>query len=139
MWRMIGLLLCLAASLTLIAPSWAAPSLVGTWFGQGQPDSKESMYLDHFLANGRMHSLFRDCLKGKAYDSSEDGTWSVKGDLLTIKIERHNGSPAPRTDTYRLVSVTAQSFKDVYLPLNFPLDERRVDDGFTMPSCQLVS
>ena len=139
MWRMIGLLLCLAASLTLIAPSWAAPSLVGTWFGQGQPDSKESMYLDHFLANGRMHSLFRDCIKGKAYDSSEDGTWSVKGDLLTIKIERHNGVPAPRTDTYRLVSVTAQSFKDVYLPLNFPFDERRVDDGFTMPSCQLTS
>jgi len=69
----------------------------------------------------------------------EDGTWSVKGDFLTIKIERHNGVPAPRTDTYRLVSVTARSFKDVYLPLNFPFDERRVDDGFTMPSCQLVS
>jgi len=134
MWRMIGLLLFLAAS-----SANAAPSLVGTWFGQGQPDSKESMYLDHFLADGRMHSQFRDCIKGKAYDSSEDGTWSVKGDLLTIKIERHNGSPAPRTDTYRLVSVTAQSFKDVYLPLNFPFDEHRVDDGFTMPSCQLVS
>jgi hypothetical protein len=122
-----------------ILPASAAPSLVGTWFGQGQPDSKESMYLDHFLADGRMHSQFRDCIKGKAYDSSEDGTWSVKGDLLTIKIERHNGTPAPRTDTYRLTSVTAQSFKDVYLPLNFPFDERRVDNGFTMPSCQLVS
>src|SRR3954468_9920435 len=102
MWRMIGLLFCLAASLALIAPSWAVPSLVGTWFGQGQPDSKESMYLDHFLANGLMHSQFRDCIKDKAYDSSEDGTCSVKGDLLTIKIERHNGMPAPRTDTYRL-------------------------------------
>ncbi|SRR5258706_13143371 len=139
MRRVIGLLLCLVASSALIAPSWAAPSLVGTWFGYGQPDSKDSMYLDHFLVGGQLHSQFRDCIKGKPYDSTEDGTWSVSGNILTIKIARHNGVPMPRTDTYRLTSVTAQAFKDVYLPLNFPFDERRVDEGFTMPGCQLVS
>jgi hypothetical protein len=52
----------------------AAPSLVGIWFGQGQPDNKESMYLDHLLPNGHIHSRFRTCIKGKAYDSTEDGT-----------------------------------------------------------------
>jgi hypothetical protein len=36
------------------------------------------------------------------------------------------------------VSVTARQFKDVYLPLNFPYEERRVDDKFTMPGCELV-
>jgi len=120
-------------------PACAAPLQAGTWFGQGQPDSKESMYLDHMLANGQIHSQFRTCLKGKADDSTEDGTWSVTGDILTIKVARHDGLAMPRTDTYRLTSVTARAFKDVYLPLNFPYDERRVDDGFKMPGCQLVS
>ena len=139
MWRAVGLFFCIVASFALTIQALAAPSLVGTWFGYGQPDSKDSMYLDHFLANGQLHSQFRDCIKGKAFDSTEDGTWSVKGDILTIKIERHNDISAPRTDTYRLTSVTAQRFKDVYIPLNFPFDEMRVEDNFKMPGCQLTS
>ena len=59
--------------------------------------------------------------------------------MLTIKVARHDGVAMPRTDTYRLTLVTARRFKDVYLPLNFPYDEHRVDDGFKMPGCQLVS
>lgn len=131
---LICLFLCLAVS-----TAGAAPSLIGTWFGQGQPDSKQSMYLDYFLANGQIHSQFRDCFKGKAYDSTEDGTWSVAGNILTVRVARHDGMPAPRTDTYRLTSVTARELRHIYLPLNFPYDEHRVDDKFTMPSCQLVS
>jgi len=123
----------------MIVPASAAPSLVGTWFGQGQPEDKQSMYLDHFLANGELHSQFRDCRNGKTYDSTEDGTWSVKGDILTVKVAFHGGKPAPRTDVYRLTSVTPKEFKDIYLPLNFPFDERRVDEKFIMPACQLVS
>ena len=133
---MMRVLLCWLLCLT---PACAQPSLAGTWFGQGQPDGKESMYLDHFLPDGQIHSQFRDCVKGKALDSTEDGTWSVAADILTIKVARHNGMPAPRSDTYRLTSVTARAFQDVYLPLNFPYDERKVDDNFTMPGCQLVS
>jgi hypothetical protein len=123
----------------MVSPARAAPFLAGIWFGQGQPDNKESMYLDHLLSNGQIHSQFRTCIKGKAYDSTEDGTWSVWGNILTIQVARHDGIPMPRTDSYRLTSVTARQFKDVYLPFNFPYDERRVDDKFTMPSCQLVS
>jgi hypothetical protein len=134
MWRAVGVIFCLVS-----APASAAPSLVGTWFGYGQPDSKDSMYLDRFLPNGQLHSQFRDCIKGKPIDSSEDGDWKVSGNILTIHIALHNGRPAPRTDVYRLTSVTPQGFKDVYIPLNFPFDERRVENGFTMPGCQLVS
>src|SRR5260221_11516677 len=105
--------------LLCLTPAWAEASLAGTWFGQGQPDGKESMYLDHFLPDGRMHSQFRDCVKGKALASTEDGTWSVTGAILTIRVARHNGIAMPRSDTYRLTSVTARAFKDVYLPLNF--------------------
>jgi hypothetical protein len=132
------LIACLACCLAAL-PASAAPGVVGTWFGQGQPGDKQSMYLDHFLGNGELHSQFRDCRNGKAADSTEDGNWSVKGDILTVTVARHSGKPAPRTDVYRLTSVTAKAFKDVYLPLNFVFDEHRVTDDFTMPSCQLVS
>ena len=69
MGRLLICLMCLAA-----IPASAAPSLVGIWFGQGQPGDKQSMYLDHFLANGELHSQFRDCRNGKHIDSTEDGT-----------------------------------------------------------------
>jgi hypothetical protein len=132
---MASLALCLVAS-----PVAAAPSLVGTWFGQGQPGDKASMYLDHFTADGRLHSKFRDCRNGKVADESEeDGTWSISGNLLTIQVNFHNGALAPRTDVYTLDAATAKSFRITYLLLKFPYDERRVDDKFEMPSCQLVS
>jgi len=131
-----------AAGLCLVlvaTPAVAAASLAGTWFGQGEPFDKTEMYLDHFLANGEIHSQFRLCVKGKARDSTEDGTWAVAGNILTIKVARHNGQPAPREDVYRLDLVTPQRFKETYLALNFPFDERRVADDFQMPSCELVS
>jgi hypothetical protein len=139
MQRVIGVLLCLAASSAFVAPSLAAPSLAGTWFGQGQPGDKASMYLDHFTADGRLHSKFRDCRGGKATDSEEDGTWSISGKLLTIQVNFHNGALAPRTDVYALDAATAREFRITFLLLKFPYVERRVDDKFEMPGCQLVS
>ena len=128
---------CFLAALTI--PAWAAPALVGTWFGQGQPGDKQSMYLDRLTADGQIHSRFRDCRGGKPIDSTEDGTWSLSGNMLTIQINFHNGQLMPRTDFYRLESANPGDFKITYLPINFLFDERRVDDKFEMPSCQLVS
>ena len=139
MRRWIGLVLCLAASSAFIAPSLATSSLAGTWFGQGQPGDKASMYLDHFTADGRLHSRFRDCRNGKAVNNEEDGTWSISGKLLIIQVNFHNGALAPRTDVYALDAVTAREFRITFLLLKFPYAERRVDDKFEMPSCQLVS
>jgi hypothetical protein len=123
----------------VVLPAFAAPSLVGTWFGQGEPHDKTQMYLDHFLPNGEIHSQFRTCVKGKPTDSTEDGVWKVTGNTLVINVARHDGFPAPREDVYRLYLVTAQRFKETYLKLNFPFDERRVPEDFKMPSCELVS
>ena len=57
--------LFLPAALALLAPAWGAPSLAGTWFGQGQPGDRQSMYLDRLTADGQIHSRFRDCPKGQ--------------------------------------------------------------------------
>ena len=128
------LVCCLAA-----APAHAAPGLEGIWFGQGQPYDKRSMYIDRFMPGGKLRSEFRDCRGLKAEDSYEDGTWSVRGDILTVKVERRNGLVEPRTEIYRLISITPNRFQDVFLPLNFPFDEHRVGEKFVMPDCQLVS
>ena len=137
---MLRTLACLFLCLSVL-PAAGASSLAGTWFGQGEPHDKTEMYLDHFLPNGEIHSQFRTCTKGKATDTdnTEDGTWKVTGNILTIKVARHNGQVAPREDVYRLELVTPQRFREVYLALNFPFDERRVPDDFKMPSCELVS
>lgn len=129
----------LLAAPGLLTPAWGVPSLAGTWFGQGQPFDKRSMYLDRLTADGQIHSRFRDCREGKAIDSTEDGTWSLTGNTLSIQINFHNGQLMPRTDIYRLDAASAKDFKITYLLLNFPYDERRVDDRFEMPSCQLTS
>ena len=129
-----GAVFCLLA-----APAWAGPSLTGNWFGQGQPGDKQSMYLDRLTADGQIHSRFRDCRNGKPMDSREEGTWSLSGSTLTIQINFHNGMLMPRTDVYHLDSASAKDFRITYELLNFPYDERRVDDKFEMPSCQLTS
>jgi hypothetical protein len=132
------LLICTGFCL-LAAPAFAAPSLVGIWFGQGQPGDEQSMYLDRLTADGKIHSRFRDCRGGEVTNSTEDGTWSLSGSTLTIQINFHNGQLMPRTDIYHLDSASAKDFRITYLLLNFPYDERRVDDKFDMPSCQLTS
>jgi hypothetical protein len=132
------LLICTGFCL-LAAPAFAAPSLVGIWFGQGQPGDEQSMYLDRLTADGQIHSRFRDCRGGEVTNSTEDGTWSLSGSTLTIQINFHNGQLMPRTDIYHLDSASAKDFKIIYLLFNFPYDERRVDDKFDMPSCQLTS
>ena len=84
MRRLAGLVFCLLAS-----PVHAAPSLVGFWFGYGQPDSKNSMYLDHFLPDGRMHSQFRDCRNGKAFEAGEGSMSKLKaGEVAVWATER---------------------------------------------------
>ena len=97
------------------------------------------MYLDRLTADGQIHSQFRDCRSGKPKDSYEEGTWSLSGSTLIIQINFHDGVLMPRTDVYRLDSASAKDFRITYELLNFPYDERRVDDKFKMPSCELTS
>ena len=125
--------------LVTLARRWKDGTAALALARQGQPGDKASMYLDHFTADGRLHSKFRDCRGGKAYDSIEDGTWSVSGNLLTIQTNFHNGALMPRTDIYTLDAASQRGFHITYIPLKFPYDERRVDDKFEMPPCDLTS
>ncbi len=124
----------------LAIPAGAAPpSLAGFWFGTSQPYDRSAMYIDRMLPNGEIHSRFRACSKGKAQDATEDGNWSLEGNILTVGIITHNGLFLPRSDVYRITALDGGNLNEIYLRLNFPYHARRVDEKFQMPSCETVS
>jgi len=134
MWRLAACLVFLSA-----APAFAASYMEGTWFGQGQPDSKESMYIDRMQADGRWRGEYRTCVRGKAVDQVQMGRWSLKGDILSLQVDTVNGVLMPRTDDYKILAHSPKTQKYISLDRNFPYTPQRVADDFKMPSCELVS
>ena len=130
----------LMALLLLTAPAFAAPSyMVGTWFGTGQPHDRSSMYIDRMRPDGSWRGEYRTCVKGKPEDLVQDGSWSLNGDMLILKVRTVNDFPMPRTDTYRMLQHSPAAQKYVEVPMNFAYTPRRVTDDFKMPPCDLVS
>jgi hypothetical protein len=117
------------------ADSW----MVGRWFGTGQPNDKSQMWLGQAASDGKFHALHRACFQGKARDATNDGTWSLEGDILTIRIEKVDGTQALSTDIYRVLShsETRQSYR--HEASGFVYNSRKVDSKFQMPPCDLAS
>jgi hypothetical protein len=125
--------------LSVATPAFAAPAGAGIWFGIGQTGDKGGMYIDNMLPDGRIITQFRSCVKGKGDDHLQEGTWSVSGGTLTIRVIRWDGQPAARTDVYKVLSITGRNFDYDLLPTKFPFRARRVNADFKMPSCDMIS
>jgi hypothetical protein len=130
----------LTALLVLATPTFAAaPFLVGSWFGQGQPHDKSEMWLAHMGGDGTFRAQFRACIHGNASDSYQTGTWSLTGDIETIHLANVDGYPISRVDVYRILAHTAQKQTYRYEATGFVYNSNRVDEKFEMPSCDLTS
>jgi hypothetical protein len=129
------LLALLAATPVQAAESW----YVGRWFGSGQPGDKSQMWLESGTADGKFHVLHRACRQGKAFDSIQDGTWSLSGDILTIRIRMVDGQPLDRSDAYRILKHDARTQTYRYEATGFVYNSRKVDAKFQMPACDLFS
>jgi len=135
MWRLAACLVFLSAM-----SASAASYMEGTWFGHGQPDSKDAMYIDRMRADGSWQGEYRTCVKGKPpNDQIQMGHWALAGDVLSLKVDTVNGMPLPRTDTYKMLAHSANSQKYLSMAWNFPYTPGRVADNFQMPSCELTS
>jgi hypothetical protein len=133
-------LIVLLVALSHIAQADPGSSyMIGTWFGHGQPDDKESMYIDRMRSDGSWRGEYRTCVRGKSLDQIQTGHWSLSGDMLSLKVESVNGAPAPRTDYYKMLSHSAHTQKYLSLAKNFPYTPQRVADDFQMPSCEMTS
>jgi hypothetical protein len=131
--------LMLMPIVTLATPASAASYMVGTWFGHGQPEDKESMYIDRMRADGSWRGEYRTCIKGKPLDQIQEGHWTLSGDTLSLRVDTVNGVRAPRTDLYKMLAHTATTQKYLSLGWNYPYTPEREPDDFKMPSCQLIS
>ena len=117
----------------------AAPFLIGSWFGTGQPDDKATMWIAHMGADGGFAAQFRDCIKGQPFDEVETGRWRLDGDTETISVQTVNGAALSQEDTYKILSHDGQSQVYRYLRDGFVFTSHRVDDKFEMPSCDAIS
>jgi hypothetical protein len=128
-------------ALLVATPVQAAESwMVGRWFGSGQPNDKSQMWVADATADGKFHVLHRACIQGKAIDNTNDGTWSITGDIATMRIEKVDGQILPlRNDVYRILShsETRQTYR--HEASGFTYNSRKVDGKFQMPPCDLAS
>ncbi|MCP5411277.1 MAG: hypothetical protein H6924_03970 [Alphaproteobacteria bacterium] len=130
----------LVVALLAAAPAHAAQSyMVGSWFGRGQPGDRLSMYIDRMQPDGSWRGEYRTCVRGKPIDQVQTGRWELDGDTLLLHVQSVDGKAMPRTDHYRMISHDARGQKYVSLPSNFAYTPRHVDDGYTMPPCDLIS
>ena len=118
---------------------FAAPFLIGSWFGTGQPDDKAAMWIAHMGANGSFAAQFRSCVKGKELDEVETGHWRLEGDTETINVQTVNGEAISREDTYKILIHDGGKQVYRYLADGFVFTSHRVDDKFEMPSCEAIS
>jgi hypothetical protein len=129
----------LTALLVSATPTFAAPFLVGSWFGHGQPNDKSEMWLAHMGSDGIFRAQFRACIRGNASDSYQTGTWSLAGDIETIHLTNVDGHPFAQVDVYRILAHTAQKQTYRYEATGFVYNSNRVDEKFEMPTCDLTS
>jgi hypothetical protein len=130
-----------ALLLALLAGPAAAqhpPYLTGAWFGQGEPNDRSEMWLAHASANGDFTAQFRACRKGKARDFVEKGTWSFQDGIETVQITLAGGRIVFDETLYKILSHDGNH--QIYsMPSGFVFKSSRVDAGFYMPPCELIS
>ena len=117
----------------------AAPFLVGTWFGEGQPYDKHEMWVARMMPNGNFRAEFRACIKGQARDQIQTGRWSLAGDMETITTFTVNGKPDQFTSLYKILSQNGKKQTYRYMATGFVYTSTRVADTFEMPSCETIS
>src|ERR1700675_1840884 len=92
-----------ALGLLSAAPAAGQSFMVGTWYGHGQPEDRDAMYIDRMQADGSWRGEYRTCMRGKAGDQVQEGRWALAGDVLSLRVEKVNGVNVPRTDTYKML------------------------------------
>ncbi len=128
--------------LALLGAAEHASYLTGTWFGQGEPNDRSEMWLAHASANGDFAVQFRSCRKGqkanKASDLFQKGTWRFQDGTETVQITLSNGQIVFDETPYKILAHdgTHQTYS---MPSGFVFKSSRVDAGFHMPPCELVS
>jgi hypothetical protein len=133
--------LCFAAALlivpflTISQARAAAPSLAGIWYGEGQPDDPNIVYLDYFGSDGTFISEFRKYEGCKVIeDHVESGTWTSKGKVQYLVTTQINGKPAHFEHSYTIELLTDTQVRARLQMNGYLFVEQRID-RFQFPNC----
>jgi hypothetical protein len=135
------------ASLRPANAASASTSIVGDWFGSGQPHDEKMAYLDHIKADGTYVSEFERC-KGKVtIRSVQSGRWSASPDILRINTNIVDGKPATFQTDYQMISndgknwsyrIVASEPEDAEA-MGYLFTAKRVPAYFQLPGCLQIS
>ena len=115
------------------------PSLVGFWYGIGEPDDPNIFYIDYYHADGTFNSEYRKCEKGKlVYQQTQSGKWSVKDGVLIMNSYTINGKPERFDHLYAMESLSENEFHARLQEPDFLFVEQRIP-AFEFPPCYLGS
>ncbi len=123
-------------------------SVVGDWYGRGQPGGDSiTVYLDHIKPDGTFVSEFERCVGKRGSDVIESGTWTASPDILRINTKIANGKPFVfqtdyanvsndgKTWIYRIVAAQPESPEEI----GYQFNARRVPADFRLPGCLQIS
>jgi hypothetical protein len=131
-----GALLC-ALVAAQVSPAAEGTSLVGIWYGIGEPDDPSIFYIDSYHADGTYNAEFRKCEKGEViWRQTASGKWSVKDGVLTMVSDTVNGMPERYENSYAMVSLTGTEFRARLADPDFLFVERRISK-FEFPPCYI--
>ena len=133
-----ALMFVFAAADGSAAPAPAQPpTLVGFWYGIGEPGDPEVFYIDAFHPDGKFNAEYRKCEKGKLiYQQTQAGTWKIADGILTINSTEINGKPGRFDHSYTIEMLSATEFHARLHDPDFLFEERRIPK-FEFPPCYL--
>ena len=118
------------------APS-QAPTIVGFWYGIGEPGDPAVMYVDAFHPDGRFDAMYGKCEKAQLVNQqTQSGTWKLEDGVLTINSTVINGKPDRFDHSYTVELLSATEFHARLRERDFLFVERRVPK-FEFPPCYL--
>jgi len=131
--------LCFLASLLISLGAQAAapatPSLTGIWYGEGQPDDPNVVYLDYFAPDGTFISEFRKYENCKVVgDSVQSGTWTSEGKVQHMVTTQIDGMPAHFEHSYTIELLNDREVHARLQQNGFLFVEQRID-RFEFPNC----
>ena len=116
-----------------------APTLVGNWYGIGEPGDPDIFYIDSFHGDGTFNAEYRKCEKGKViYRQTQSGRWRFADGVLTLNSTVINGLPGRFDHYYTIVSMNLTEFQARLHEPDFLFVEKRVPN-FEFPPCYLGS
>jgi hypothetical protein len=140
-------LLVAVLSLTTLQAKADGPSLVGSWYGEGQPNDPGAVWLAQLSQDGTFKAFFRTCAGQRAVVGVMDGRWKVTGTLMEIFVQGWNGEPRNYRDGYQILANNGKTLRYKFTePGNPPsssighiFTSSRVPDSFKIPGCDIVS